>query len=245
MDRSDIRTEVRYILGELSADFWADAELNSYIQEALYRFAAEERWPWYMTEFTGSLAADDPTMDLTTEVAAARHINLSLTKVGDTRMYQPTRVDPSEGFKLRSMYPGTGSYPAYWYITAVLTDQADDEFVYRARFIPTPVGDMDVDAQYYRAPALLEGDSDIPELPTQYHKALVHYAAGTAWLKELNGGAKAEEQFQMYAGVVSQARDEWMMQADDDPIVIGADEPQYKSAGFDPLAVRIAETLGP
>lgn len=247
MDRSQIRTEVRDILGEDSADFWKDAELNRYITEALYRFAAEERWPWYVTEFTGQLDAGDPDLELTVDVAAARHMNLVCNLQNETRTWQPQRVSAAEGFALRSQYSGsTSSYPGWYYVTAVQTDMTDDEFVYVARFIPTPTDIIDVEGQYYRTPAALDGDADVPELPTRYHKALVHHAAATAWLKELNGGAKAQEQMVMYANVLGQAREQEMQaEPDDTPLVAGGDYSTFTYNAGPAWTVRVAETLGP
>src|ERR1043166_419756 len=229
MDRSDIRTEVRDIIGELVADFWTDAELNRYIQEALYRFAAESRWPFYITEGTDTLSAADPDLALQDGINVNRHLAITLTVSGQTRSYQPIKVEPAKGFQLRSMFPTTTqrTFPDYFYVTRVNTDPSNDEGIptWVVKFVPTPVLDMDVEYQYYRAPAELDADADIPELPVEYHKALVHYAAGPAWLKELNGAEKPSGQFGLYRRGVDQAQAEWQSQADDTPLVVGRDLP--------------------
>lgn len=246
MNRGDIRTQVRDVVGETTADFWSDAELNRYIQEAHFRFLQEERWPWLVTEGTSQLTAGDGELELTEGVAASRHVNFTLTKSGDTKSYQPVRVDASKGFQLKSRFYQAGSYPGWFYITSVADSDDGGDYTWVARFVPEPSSDMDVDFQYTRTPVEFSGDNDTPDVPLEYHKALVHYAAGLAWLKELNGAAKAQEQFDLYAGVVAQARVEFQAEPDDTPLVMGKDEPQFSGRSawgrvWDP---QLPETLG-
>lgn len=248
MDLSDIRTEVRDIIGETTADFWTDAELNRYINDALRRFSEEERWTWLLTEGAGIIVASDPDFELTEGVALARHLNFMLTKTGDTRSYMAKRVSAAEGFRLRSMYSTvtTASYPTWFYTTSVADDDAGGDFVYVAKFIPTPTTDIDVEFQYYRQPPELSGNTNVPDLPVQYHKGLVHYAASLAWLKELNGGPKAQEQLGLYSNVLEQARTEERVAPDDTPLIMGGGEPQYGPVTTDEaIRARIPDTLGP
>lgn len=249
MNRGEMRTEVRDIIGEDAADFWKDAELNRYLGEAQHRFLAEERWPWLVTEFTSQLLAGDPELLLTAGVAHSRHINFTLNLTTDDRPYPVTRVDANKGFELQTMWTASATYPAYFYIVSIEDEVGDGTYQYVAKFVPTPTADMDVAGQYTRAGVTMDADADLPDCPPEYHKALVHFAAGTAWLKELNGGAKAREQFQLYQGVVDQARAEMFTQPEDDPIVMGKDEPQYMEypgrEPTDPWMLRIPDTLGP
>jgi hypothetical protein len=249
VDLSTIRTEVRDIVGEETADFWSDAELNRYINEACYRFAGENRWSWLLTEGTGQLQANDPELLLTQGVADYRHLNIMLTRSGDTRPYLPKKVSPARGFRLRQAHYTAQSYPAYFYVTTAEDSSGTGDFTTVVRFLPTPNGAMDVEFQYYRQVAELDADSDVPDIPVQYHKALVHYAAGTAWLKELNGGAKAQEQFNLYDTIVMQARDDEESAADDEVLVWGgASETEGNRDALDASDYalrRIAQTLGP
>ena len=249
MNRGDILTEVRDIVGEVTADFWTDVELVRYINEAARRFNGERTWPWLITEGTASLAADDPDLELGEGVDFSKNINLSLTPEGETRMYQPVRVTPVKGFQLRTMYSSnwTSTWPRWFYVTSVVDGSAEGLFTTTIKFIPTPTGTMEIEYQYFRVVDDMTAASDIPDLPVEYHKALVHYAAGTAWLKELNGGPKAKEQFDLYSLVVEQAQREFFAEPNDTPLVMGKDEPQY-SLRFppgDPWLMRMPETLGP
>jgi hypothetical protein len=232
MDLEDIRTEVRDIIGEETADFWSDAELNRYINEALRRLVGENRWSWLLTE----------------GVADYRHLNFLLTRSGDTRPYLPKRVTPARGFRLRQTMYTSQAYPAFFYVASVTDDTGDHQTT--VRFVPTPTGTVDVEFQYYRVPATLDGDEDVPDVPVQYHKAIVHYAAGTAWLKELNGGAKAQEQYNLYDSIIAQARDDEESASDDEVLTWGgASETELGTSGpvdaHDYTLRRITETLGP
>lgn len=249
MNRGDARTEIRDILGEDTADFWKDAEINRYLRKALQAFAREERWPFYMTEFTGTLLAGDSDMELTEGIADSRHLNFTLNKTTETRSYQPKRISGSEGFALRSTYAtsATLSYPGWYYITQVISGTDDSSPIYVARFIPTPVSEMDVEGQYYRQPVEMTADADVLDLPVEYHDAPVHYAAMLAWLKELNGGGKAGEQSQLYANIVEKARADYRSEPDDTPLIMGGEEPTTAMHGpeRDYYLSRIPETLGP
>lgn len=251
MDLSVARTQVRYILGETTADFWTDAELNLYLLEAMHRFLGESNWPWLITAgtnvtFTGGTA----TAALAESVEAANIIAISLEKTGESRRYIPRRVSPVKGFQLQTDYSTTttNSYPMWWYVSASADSDNDNLYVQTITLIPTPTAGMTLRFLYLRDPAAaFTSDTDEPDLPVEYHKALVHYAAGTAWLKELNGGAKAQEQFDLYSTIVDAAKREYMGQVETMPLIMGGDEPQYSSRyrPQDPWMLRIPETLGP
>lgn len=246
MDLSTMLTEVRDILGEETADFWSDAELTRYLNEGQARFTNDTRWNWLITEGTGQLDADDPELMLVEGVDPNRHMNIKLQKESDStsRAYLPVKVAPAKGFELSTLYTQTSSYPEWFYITRIYSDLEDGSYQTVVKFVPTPNALMDVTYQYFRTPADLSGANDVPDLPLPYHKALVHYAAGTAWLKELNGGKKAQEQFDLYAVVRDQAAQEQAAQSPDDFLVAGKNEPQLPQGRRDIMS-RIPETLGP
>lgn len=251
MNRGELRTEVRDIVGEVErsdgdGDFWKNAELNRHIDEAQRRFLNEERWPWLLSEGSGSLVAEDPDLELVEGVAATRHLNITLTRVDWDRLYQPKRVSPAQGFQLKNEYAsGVGNEPEFFYVTSVQSPAGPgDGYIYVVKFVPAPVQDMDVSYQFYRSGVPMDADDSEPDMPEDYHQGVAHYAAGLAWLKELVGGErKAQEQFEMYAGVVSQARGEWFGAPEDSIVVMGADP--TKAHRGDPWLRLIPETLGP
>ncbi len=249
MDLVGIRTEVRDIIGETTADFWTDAELNRYITEAQFRFLGEANWPWLITGSTAAVVGGTATVALAESIEPHNLVAVRLTKTGDSRTYLPKRVSPAKGFDLTTRYATntTQSYPEWYYISAVADVDTDNLYIYTITLIPTPTSAMTLTFLYLRDGVVLSADTVEPDLPVEFHKGLVHYAAGTAWLKELNGGQKAQEQFELYALTVEQAKREFFAEPDDTPLVMGKDEPQYSVSRppADPWMLRIPETLGP
>lgn len=247
MDLLAMRTEVRDIVGELVADFWTDAELNRYITEAQFKFLGEAQWPWLVTASTLSFTGGTPTASFAESVEPQNIIAVSLEKVGDTRRYALQRVSPAKGFELQNRYSTatTSSYPGWWYASAVADADSDNLYIYTVTLIPTPTSNMTFRFLYLRDGVVLSGDTVEPDLPVEFHKALVHYAAGTAWLKELNGGPKAQEQFDLYNLTVVQAKREFFADNNDQPLVMGKNEPQYEIGRppQDPWLMRMPETL--
>jgi hypothetical protein len=249
MNRDTILTEVRDIVGEESADFWTDAELVRYINEGQRRFNGEMTWPWLVTEASGTLASGVNEYELPEGIDLNKAVNLLMNLEGETLTFAPVRVTAMKGFQLRRVYgSATASRPLYFYTTSVVDGSAEGLFTTTLRFVPTPTGTVEMEYQYYRVVDDMTAGSDIPDLPVEYHKALVHYAAGTAWLKELNGGPKAKEQFELYQKVLAQATQEFFSDPTDQPLVMGQDHPQYGRFDFAPgndWDVRLPETLGP
>lgn len=251
MDRITARTEVRDIIGEDDpGDFWTNTELNRHLNEAQRHFNGEAIWPWLITEATGSLADGVSDFDLPTGVDTGRAINVSLNIEGQVwGMYQPKRVTSTKGFQLRRMYSSTttAARPNWYYVTSVADGSGESLYTVTIRFIPAPTSVMEMEYQYFRVVSDMTSDSDLPDVPVEYHKAVVHYAAGTAWLKELNGGGKAKEQFELYNAVTESAKRRFFADAPDQPLVMGKDEPQYGRFEFpgDEWQLRVAQTLGP
>jgi hypothetical protein len=252
MDLTAILLEVRDIIGETVPDFWTDPELKRHINEGLRRWSGANRWEYLLTEGSASLTAHSADLELEDGVAVNRTMHFMLTRDGDTRPYLPEKVSPARGFQLRTAFYTEQSYPRWFYVTNIVDDSAVGNFTTTVRFIPTPNVDVDVEFQYYRAVDALVAGSDVPDMPADFHKALVHYAAGTAWLKELTGATKAKEQFDLYSALVAEAIEDEESQSDDDILVVGGEQDvgarqRYNGAmsSQDWTMQRIAPTLGP
>lgn len=207
MELTTLRLEVRERLGELTADFFTDDEVDRAINEAVKRFCAEEKWPFLITEWTSSITSASDELPLPSNVSLTRLFNLAIdsSSLAHPRMLE--RVDPQEGFALRHQYDTTTGSPRWYYIasTNLSVDEAPP-IVYTARLIPAPDGDYDVEAQYMAVPVELSGASDEPMVPEEYQDAIPAWAAGKLFLKELSISQKANEQFAIYQKVLSQAR---------------------------------------
>lgn len=239
MDLGDIRTDVRERIGEDSADFFTDAEVDRAINIAQTTFIAEEPWPWLYTEWATSIAEGVDTLELPSNASLHRVFNLSIFGGSLYRGRQLERVEPAAGFRIRHGYEAANACPRYYYLTSATRDAA--EVLYVVRLTPVPDVDYDIEAQYLRVPAELTGSTDVPDLPDEYHPALPAWAAGHLFLKEMDISQKAQEQFQLYFGVLAQARKLLEVQVDEQIAWSRGTPTRFRPTVWD----RIGGTLGP
>ncbi len=204
MDLADIRTDVRERIGEDTADFFTDAEVDRAINLAQTTFTAEEPWPWLYTEYATTIAEGEDTLELPENVSWHRLFNLTVFGGSLYRGRLIERVEPQAGFRARHEYDGAPSCPSYYYLTSAASDASST--VYVARLVPTPDVDYDIEAQYLRVPDDLASADDVPDMPLEFHPALPAYASAHLFLKEMEISQKAQEQYTLYFQVLSQAR---------------------------------------
>ena len=239
MDLADIRTDVRERIGEDTADFFTDAEVDRAINLAQTTFTAEEPWPWLYTEYATTIAEGEDTLELPENVSWHRLFNLTVFGGSLYRGRVIERLEPQAGFRIRHEYTGLAQCPAYYYLTSAASDASST--VYVARFVPTPDVDYDIEAQYLRVPDELVSTDDVPDMPLEFHPALPAYAAAKLFLNEVEISQKAQEQFQLYFGVLAQARKLLEVQLDETP-AWGRDVVRLRRSGR--TIDRIAPTLG-
>jgi hypothetical protein len=240
---STIRTEVRERVGELSADFFTDAEVDRAINEALRRFSNEERWPWLFTEGTDTVAEDEDELELPENVSANRVFNVSVDSDSIIAPRTLERVSPDAGFRLRHSHHLHEGLPRWYYLTRVYED---GETHYVMKFIPAPDVDYSVEFQYVRVPDALSGASDEPDCPDEYQDAIPAWAAGKLFIKELQISQKASEQFALYADVLDKARKEMFNPNTDQIIARGREHPGERGVitEHDWVMGRIPPSLG-
>lgn len=226
MDLTDLRLEVRERVGELSADFFTDSEVDRAINEAVRRFCVEEKWPFLLTEWTSTTVADSADLDLPSNVSLTRVFNVSISGGSLSRGAMLERVDPNEGFMLRHQYTDRTGAPRWYYITkSNLSDDEAPPVTYTAKLIPTPDATYDVEAQYMAVPVTLTGTAEEPMVPTEYQEAIPAWAAGKLFLKEQSVSQKASEQFGIYAKVLDQARKDLKEFSLDEVVAWGRKQP--------------------
>lgn len=213
MDLADIRTDVRERIGEDTADFFTDAEVDRAINLAQTTFTAEELWPWLYTEYATTIAEGEDTLELPENVSWHRLFNLTVFGGALYRGRLVERVEPQAGFRARHEFSGSPSCPSYYYLTSAASDASST--IYVARFIPVPDVDYDIEAQYLRVPADLVSTDDVPDMPLEFHPALPAYAAAHLFLKEMEISQKAQEQYQLYFNVLAQAKKLLEVQVDE------------------------------
>jgi hypothetical protein len=107
---------------------------------------------------------------------------------------------------------------------------------YTIRFVPGADKDYDIDYLYLRKPAALAAGNQEPDMPEDYHEAVVARATEKLWQHELVGGdIKGREQREIYENIVSKARRELFNLQDDEEIVWGRASDEFESAGHNLL----------
>lgn len=249
MDLTTARLEVRERIGELSANFFTDVEVDRAINQAVRHFNAEEQWPWLFTEFTSQIglsgSADDELV-LPDDVSLNRMFNVSASGGGLGRPQVLERVPPDAGFRLRFTYNNIARDPRYYYLTSAAVDAGNGVHVnYTMKFIPQPDTMYDLEAQYLRKPALMSGGTDLTDCPQDYDDAIPSWAAGKLFLKEFGISQKASEQFALYKDVLDQARHDLLAQSQDEVVAWGRELPENRfRSQRDYVMGRIPPTLG-
>ena len=251
MDLTDLRLETRERLGELTADFWTDVEVDRAINEALNRFCMEEKWPFLLTDYSNTLAAATTELDLPDDVSLNRMFNLAVSggSLSYGRMLE--RLSSADGFRQQFNAQALTGPPRWYYIirsSAIVVGAPPT--VYTVKFIPTPDVDYDLSGQYMAVPTMLSGAQDEPVIPTEYQEAIPARAAGKLFLKENMAAIsqKASEQFQLYFQVLAQARKDFKEFDLDETVAWGRSHPHGRRPGRglmtnDPWN-RIPPTLG-
>lgn len=251
MDLLTIRTEIRERLGETTEeDFWKDAQILRAVNEGLRRFSQEEKWPWLYTTYSGpTISSGNDTIELIDDVSIARHFSLILTKQGDTtgKIYVPRRITPGDGVRVRAEFAGSKQAPRFYYITHAIKNTyvtGDPEGIAMiAKVLPEPDAIYNVEYSFIRNPKMLAADTDQADIPDTYVEAVIAYATGSLWLKELNGGGKAQEQFNIYNIVVDQARKELTALTVGETLVWGRKAPEWRPEDRFPL-VNLPQNVG-
>jgi hypothetical protein len=217
--------EVRERIGELSADFFTDAEVLRAVNEAIRHFNAEERWPWLLTEGEDALGDGEDTLDLPDGVDFGRFVNVSISADDLIQPILLERVTPEAGFRLRHAHSSVVTGPPRWYYVTSASIEVGGENRYVLKFVPPADRDYDLEYQYWRVPEDSDVGADTIDVPHTYADAVPAWAAGKLFLKEHAVSQKASEQFALYGAVVEQARNESFEHTTDEKVVWGREHP--------------------
>lgn len=212
MNKAELREDVRERIGERVENFWLDTFIDRHLIQGVRRFNNEERWPWLLTKQGNiPLPAALSTIELIDNIPVNRHLGLVLHPDTDlTTDLVLKRVSLPEALRHIQDYAGTASTPTMYFSATALANAYDDGDTATAvtlTVLPTPDVDYTADFYYYRDDlVVLETDEDEPRLPESYQDAVIAWATAQCFLKELNGGNKAQEQFNLYATILEQAK---------------------------------------
>lgn len=213
MTRTKIRDLVRKKLGETTAAFWTDAELNGWIDEAGHDLAFE----------TKSIRSDG----YINTVASTEEYSLStnfptLISVSEVYLYQNgttwLKLDPINRADLNKLYPGWKSAPdgtptMYYWVK-------EEDML--GLYVPpnsTNAGTQYLRVYYAKDYTNLASDEDSPALPTYLHQAVVIWVTATGY--ETRGyGEKANDAWQKYYARVASYYKELQRERDDEEIIM-------------------------
>lgn len=257
MNLGEMYEEIRDRLGEDTENFWADTAVYRALNDAIIQFNHEARWQWLVTKSTFDVASGDTEIELVDDVDLKRHYGLILVPAVDTNdrnLRAPERVPPERMAELRQGFAGiTGAKPRYFYLdhraindydgVTGYGEDSDNERAITAVITIIPAADQAYTGEFrfYRNTRMLYppahadyaaagSNEQEPDVPMQYQSAVVCLATGNLWLKELNGGTKAQEQFNVYNSILDRAKKEQASNADDEYIVWGGEVPRTRRA---------------
>lgn len=237
MNLAEMRTEVRERIGERTENFWKDTFIDRHLKDGVRQFVNEERWHWrYATQKNIPVAAGQSDIELIDHVDFSSHFGLVLTKDSDStgRLYLPRRVSPANGLRLRRDYT-TASTPEWYYLSRAKKntyEDGEDATALVVTLVPTPDEAFTAEYTFMATDIGLKDDTDEPELPLPYHMAPVAWATAQCFLKESNGGTKAQEQFNLYNAMLEKAMQDHKELAADEIIGWGREEPEFRGRSW-------------
>lgn len=245
---AEIKSEVRERVGELTADFFSDAEVLRAINDGVRRFNAAERWPWLYSEATLTLArgTDPGDVELPQDISISRTFSVNLNSPSLIRPQELERVDSWEGLKMRNQLTSYTGKPFFYYLVSAYTDGTVH---YTIRLAPVADVDYDIELSYMRAMTDMSNDTDSPDIPNDYQDAVPAWAAYKLFLKEMSISQKAQEQLTLYAQVLESAKNDLKEYAMDEVIAWGRDRSRVqrypRNSAEAQVYGRIPPTLGP
>jgi len=171
---TDSENAVRYIIDEAAASFWTSAQIQEWLDQAIYDIAS--RTLCLQTSDTITLATS--TYEYSTTAGSVSVANI-MKILGafylnpDDEYIGLERIDPSDISKLAHMKAGP---PKYYY-----------QYASKIGILPLPTSGQNGDSvriYFARLPLQSTLATRIAELPTQYHNAMYYYAAEMAYRKE-------------------------------------------------------------
>lgn len=199
MTRTEMLTEVKAVLGETDTDpAWGDTRLLDMLAEGQDMFCADTGY--FVDQSTTAICEFD-SVDGTAEYTLnARIIQVLEVWQGTTKLgkYNQTNKDPYERVGTAAEFPDPSQTPFAW--------QTDEE-TGKIKLYPTPNSIKTYTLRVWRYPVNWLADTDAePEIPVQFHRACVEYAAYLA-LKdhdfEKQDDVKSNEHFAAYRYYVS------------------------------------------
>ena len=212
MTREEIRDMARKRLGETTATFWTNTELNSWIDEAGDDLAFKTK----SIKTNGTLTTTEDQQEYTLSTNFS-----TLVSITDVEYYQDgttwVKIPATSREELNNLHKGWQSADSgtpqkyYW-------DREEDII----GFYPTPDGDNDgayATVYYARTYTALATDASIPTLPSFLHMAMVYYVAAIGFGTR-GYGDKENDMWTKYLGRIQEYLVERRIEREDDAPVM-------------------------
>lgn len=242
MNLGEMRLDVRDRIGEKTPNFWTDEFITRKLNAGQTRFAHEEKWHWlYALQSNIPLLSGTNQIELIDGIDLTRHFSLTLYKSGSTEPVLPKRVTAHTGARLRQRHTTVGE-PAFWYPVSMVKNTYGTgdpaEWSHVIRVVPSTDQAYTAEYFYLREPTKMVAEDDECDIPESYQEAVIAWATAQCWLKELNGGRKAQEEFNIYNTVLEQAQADMKENAHDTISSWGGD-PVDRPTPIDELKKRL------
>jgi len=175
LDLAALKKIVQYALGKTTLD--NSASLTDLVNDALAGFATLAPWQWRQKALSVSTAADQQYVELPADFAEmATEIHVSdQTQLGDL-----VKSDLDEIARLRASTLSGIAASMRYAITYVPSEEDDETPTARLELWPTPNGVMALSGVYRRVIRKLVDESDVPDVPQQFHQLLRRYVRAHA-----------------------------------------------------------------
>ena len=212
MTRTEIRDLIRKRLGETTASFWEDTELNSWIDEAGDDLAFQTK----SIKANGLLTIVEDTQEYVVSTAFPNLISIQKVEYyqnGDTWVKIPATTREELSLLSTGWQSADSGTPIKYYF-----DREEDVI----GFYLTPDGDNDGDyarVYYARTYTALASDATTPTLPTFLHMAMVYYVAGMGF-GQRGYGDKENDMRSKYTERIHQYLTERKRENEDEDIIM-------------------------
>lgn len=174
------RTDLRNRLEESSSRFWSDAELTTWLNEACRAVARRAET---IQSFDTSVAGVVGTQKYTLPSNVIRVHRVEFVPTGSTQQYPLLPSTDDELQNIVGVNPlQQSSYPSYFTIWGMPGGSGDAALKMKVYPVPAQTGTFQI--YYYRQPATMTADGDIPEIPAGWDDLLVTYAESVALMKD-------------------------------------------------------------
>lgn len=215
MTRSEIRSLIRKRLGETTASFWSDPELNTMINDGCTDIAFRSKCLRGTSYFTTVSGTGEYTMTALVPAATVMSINEVYYKQNGTTWQ---KLEPTSRTELDLTQPtwkstDAGTPQKYYF------DREEDIFGLFQKPDATNAGTSYGQLYYTKAHVDINGDTESPQIPEYLQLSIVDYVVANGY-EQRGFGDKANDAWQKYYSKIHDYQVERNREKEDEDIVM-------------------------